>query len=210
MQVTIKEFFYLSNLLSLGRLFLIIPFFYLLKLDTQSANITLIVLAVIIILTDFLDGYVSRKMNQVTDLGKLLDPMADKIAMAIGLLGLIIYRDFPVPLVVLLLYRDLMILIIGWIGLNRTGKPESANIFGKLNTTIIALTVLLYLLGIKGLLLQVFLWGSYLMILISGISYELIGEKLLFKKKSTRFFFRCIIIAISIMVVFSMKDFTFF
>ena len=191
------------------RLILIIPFCILLKPDTAAANIGLILLTVVIILTDFLDGYCSRKRNQVTDLGKILDPMADKIAMAVGLVALILYRDFPIPVVVFLIYRDLVIFVFGWIGLSRTGKPEMANFYGKLNTTVIALTVLLYLLGIKGILLDSFLIACYAIILISGISYAGIAEKMLFTTKKSRYLFRLIIIILTVIIIYSMKGFAF-
>jgi CDP-diacylglycerol--glycerol-3-phosphate 3-phosphatidyltransferase len=206
MQIRLREFLYLSNLLSLARFILIIPFYYLLKFNPAPANIILIFLTIIIILTDFLDGYVSRKKNQVTDLGKLLDPLADKAAMAIGLIGLVLYRNFPLPLVILLIYRDLMILIIGWFGLNRLGKPIMANIYGKINTTVISLTVLFYLLGITGTLLTIFLGASYISIIISGISYEMVGEKILALQGKTLFLFRILIILISVIILFFIRE----
>ncbi|MBN2710636.1 MAG: CDP-alcohol phosphatidyltransferase family protein [Calditrichaceae bacterium] len=209
MKIRFKEFFYISNILSMTRLVLIIPFYFLLIPDTGMANTGLILLTIVIILTDFLDGYCSRKRNQVTDLGKILDPMADKIVMAIGLVALILYRDFPVPIVVFLIYRDLMIFIFSWIVLNRTGKPEMANFYGKLNTTVIALTVLLYLLGIKGILLDIFLFTGYMTIIISGISYAGIAEKVIFTTKKSRYLFKIISIILTVIIIYSMKGFSF-
>ncbi|MBD3225464.1 MAG: hypothetical protein GF313_12085, partial [Caldithrix sp.] len=79
-----KELFYLPNLLSLSRILLIIPIAYLIKINTIMGNQILILLALLIIATDYLDGYFSRKMDLVTEMGKLLDPIADKVAMAVG------------------------------------------------------------------------------------------------------------------------------
>lgn len=210
MQVKFKEFFYLSNLLSLSRVILIIPFAYLIKLDTPASNIFLILLAVFLILSDVLDGYFSRKLNQVTDLGKVLDPIADKIGMAITFVALILYRDFPIPLFVFLLYRDLIILVISWIGLRRTGKPKAANIYGKLNTAVVSFTILFFLIGVKGISLQIFLAACYISIIISGISYEQLGEKIIFSKKSSRYWFRFSVIFLAIVIAYFMKGFSYF
>jgi len=109
----IKHFFYISNLLSLLRIALILPIVYLLKINTSQGNLLLAGLAVILIASDYFDGFFSRKLNQVTELGKLLDPLADKISMAVILVALILYREFPLSLVILLMYRDLLILAAG-------------------------------------------------------------------------------------------------
>ncbi len=182
MKIRFKEFFYLSNLLSLSRIILLIPFIYLVRLDSLIAHYFFIFISAIIIITDALDGYIARKMNQVTDLGIVLDPIADKIAMAIGMIVLIIYRDFPISLVVFLLYRDLMILLVGWLAMKKSNKPEMANIYGKLNTCVLAFTAFLSIIKIQNIVFDVFVYLSYGMILLSGLSYAIVGQKKLCNK----------------------------
>ena len=202
MKVRFKEFFYISNQLSLLRIVLAVPIWILLKEDSVVGNQWLMALTIIGVATDYFDGYFSRKLNQVTDLGKLLDPLADKIAMAIILIGLIIYRDFPIELTVLLLYRDLLIMVVGFIALRRSGTPVMANFLGKLNTSIIALAAVLYIFNIKNVFFDVVLYCSYAILLVSGISYLKIGEALLFTGRKERLAFRTGIMLLTIVVIY--------
>jgi CDP-diacylglycerol---glycerol-3-phosphate 3-phosphatidyltransferase len=92
-------------------------------------------------LTDWLDGYLARKLDLVTDLGKFLDPLVDKLLILIPLLVLIDLHLVPAVGVCLILARELT--IAGW----RVGQAQisGANIWGKLKTTsqIIAIAMLI-------------------------------------------------------------------
>ncbi|HGY54952.1 MAG TPA: hypothetical protein ENK44_04580 [Caldithrix abyssi] len=209
MKIKLKEFFYLSNVLSISRIILAYPLFYLIKLNTEEGNYWLMGLAVFTAATDVLDGYFSRKYNQVTDLGKILDPIADKIAMAFIAIGLILYRGYPLPLVALLLYRDFFILAIGLIGLMRSEKPVMANFWGKLNTVVISISGLLLIFNYSGVIYKIAVVAGYLTIFISGISYLIVGEKLLFEKGWGRFFFRFAVILITAAVLYLISQFRF-
>jgi len=102
-----------ANLLSLSRV-LLTPLvgYFLWKGDLQSTHICALLLIVAGI-TDGLDGYVARKLGQISDLGKTLDPLADKL-MATVLIGLLImYRDFPWWLAGVVVGRDFLILLAG-------------------------------------------------------------------------------------------------
>lgn len=91
--------------------------------------------------TDWLDGYLARKLNQVTDLGKFLDPLVDKLLVLAPLLALVELREVPAWGVFLILARELA--IAGW----RVNQPKisGANIWGKLKTVvqIIAISLLI-------------------------------------------------------------------
>ena len=97
--------------------------------------------------TDFLDGYLARKNNQVTDLGKFLDPIADKmlvnsmlIFLAINFTSLSTYTKIPFFCVILMIIRDL---IVDGLRLMAAKKNVviSANIFGKLKTVLQMFTI---------------------------------------------------------------------
>ncbi|MEJ2056153.1 MAG: CDP-alcohol phosphatidyltransferase family protein, partial [Calditrichaceae bacterium] len=181
MKIKFKEFFYASNLLSISRIILLIPFIYLVRLESSMAHYLFILVSAVIIITDALDGYLARKMNQVTDLGIVLDPIADKIAMAIGMIVLIVYRNFPVSLVIFLLYRDLMIMLVGWLAMKKSNQPQSANFYGKLNTVVVSFTAFLNIIGVKNIVFDIFVYISYATILISGVSYGIVGQRKLCK-----------------------------
>jgi CDP-diacylglycerol--glycerol-3-phosphate 3-phosphatidyltransferase len=209
MQVKTKDFFLLPNILSWSRILIAILVAWLLKIDTDIGNLWLIVAALVGVATDMLDGYFSRKMNQVTELGIVLDPICDKIGMAIVMIALIVFRGFPLPIVVFLLYRDVLIMIAGFFGIKKTNKPVMANYFGKLNTGVISIGVILFMFGYAGILYEIFMIAGYFLIFISGFSYMLVGEKLLFNKYSHKIIFRTALILLSAAVVYSMKNFTF-
>ena len=73
------RYFTISNLFSASRIFLVIPMGYCLVLDFPYHRLWTAGIIVIAVATDFLDGFLARKLHQVTDLGKIIDPLADKI-----------------------------------------------------------------------------------------------------------------------------------
>jgi CDP-diacylglycerol---glycerol-3-phosphate 3-phosphatidyltransferase len=122
-------------------------------------------------LTDWLDGYLARKLDLVTDLGKFLDPLVDKLLILIPLLILIDLDLVPAVGVCLILARELT--IAGW----RVGQSQisGANIWGKLKTVsqIIAIGIIITPLSIDNWHLYglVAFWISVAFTLISGLIY---------------------------------------
>jgi CDP-diacylglycerol---glycerol-3-phosphate 3-phosphatidyltransferase len=120
--------------------------------------------------TDWLDGYLARKLNQITDLGKFLDPLVDKLLILLPLLALIENQIVPAWGVCLILFRELA--IAGW-RVNQT-SISGANIWGKLKTVtqIGAVALLIAPLSPEWLIwgLTCF-WVSVAITLISGVIY---------------------------------------
>jgi CDP-diacylglycerol---glycerol-3-phosphate 3-phosphatidyltransferase len=126
--------------------------------------------------TDWLDGYLARRLNQVTDLGKFLDPLVDKLLVFAPLLCLIELRQIPAWGVFLILARELT--IAGW-RVNQT-QISGANIWGKLKTVsqiaAIALLIVPESASWQAFSLIVF-WISVALTLISGLIYLLPTQK---------------------------------
>jgi cardiolipin synthase (CMP-forming) len=122
----------IPNLLSLIRV-LMIPLIIWLYL-TERTWLAVIMLGVSA-LTDAVDGYIARHFNQITPLGKVLDPIADKLTQFC--LGICLVSRFPVviPVVVVLVIKELMMLSWGLSLLRAGQKPFSARWWGKLSTT---------------------------------------------------------------------------
>jgi CDP-diacylglycerol---glycerol-3-phosphate 3-phosphatidyltransferase len=122
-------------------------------------------------LTDWLDGYLARKLDLVTDLGKFLDPLVDKLLILIPLLVLIDLHLVSAIGVCLILTRELT--IAGW----RVGQTQisGANIWGKLKTVsqIVAIAIIIAPLSIPNwdLYGAVSFWFSVALTLISGAIY---------------------------------------
>ena len=101
-----EQFMTVPNLLSMLRLALVPVFMFLLLSERYLSAIVVLALSS---LTDYLDGYFARKFNQVTRLGQLLDPAADRLYIFSTLVGLSITGIIPVWLAVVIIGRDLVL-----------------------------------------------------------------------------------------------------
>jgi cardiolipin synthase (CMP-forming) len=99
------------NLLSFLRI-LLIPVFVALIIHRPTSTAGLILFA-IVVATDWVDGSVARRTGQVSELGKVLDPTADRLAIAAGLIALVVRDVFPLWAALLILVRDAAILVAG-------------------------------------------------------------------------------------------------
>jgi len=91
----------------------------------------LLVAVVVILLSDFFDGALARWLGQVSDIGKMLDPVADKICTAVLSIALVVYTDLPPWVMVLLVVKDLLIALGGWWISRREKIPITPNFWGK-------------------------------------------------------------------------------
>jgi CDP-diacylglycerol--glycerol-3-phosphate 3-phosphatidyltransferase len=163
----------ISNLLSASRIFLVIPMGYCLVLDFPYHRLWATGIIVIAVVTDLLDGFLARKLHQVTDLGKVLDPLADKIGIGIYAVLIAWTGDVPVWFVVFVILRDFFI-FSGGICIHRAKKiiPQS-NWPGKIAVTLVAFVLFLGTIQV-GALRHLFiytLWASVVMMLWSLVSY---------------------------------------
>ena len=94
-------------------------------------------------LTDLFDGVIARRCNQITEIGKLLDPIADKLTQITVLLCLAIsYREL-IPLAVICLVKEVLQVIGGWILLSKNTNIRSSKWFGKVSTFLFYAVMLL-------------------------------------------------------------------
>jgi CDP-diacylglycerol--glycerol-3-phosphate 3-phosphatidyltransferase len=107
--MNLREVSRTPNLLSLSRVILAPVVVYFLWRTEPWATWAACGLVVLAGITDGLDGYLARRSRQITPLGVALDPIADKIFAAILVIGLILFREFPLWLTVLVVGRDLLI-----------------------------------------------------------------------------------------------------
>ncbi len=125
----------LPNSITFSRL-LALPFLlYGLNNPTERSRWICLVIFLVAAGTDWLDGYLARKLNQITELGKFLDPLVDKFLVLAPLLSLIELGQVPAWGVFLILARELV--IAGWRvnpKLSGSSSISGANIWGKLKT----------------------------------------------------------------------------
>jgi CDP-diacylglycerol--glycerol-3-phosphate 3-phosphatidyltransferase len=140
---------------------LIVGVFYL-PLPTATCNLIATVLFVIFALTDWLDGYLARKLNQMSSFGAFLDPVADKFLVCASLLILVHLRRADVFVALIIIGREIAISALReWMAQIGASKSVAVHILGKLKTTVqmVAIPFLLF----DGLLFQLIdthLWGT--------------------------------------------------
>jgi cardiolipin synthase len=171
----IRDLFNVPNIISLIRLGLI-PVFIWLVVDQQYgwAGILLAIIGA----TDWLDGYLARRLNQVTEIGKFLDPLADRIAVAVAVIAGLISGVLPIWFAVALIIRELVIgigALYGWTqGVTRLevrwlGKAATfalyvsvAFFYGGVGFDWTWMVALAYLMGVPGLLMYYWVAFEYL------------------------------------------------
>lgn len=124
-----------ANKITIVRI-LMIPFFIWCAMqDTAAFQIAALVLFCVASFTDFLDGYVARKYNQVTDFGKFVDPLADKLLVTAALLVFIEKGLFPAWMVFIVLAREFIITSLRIVAANK-GRVLAATWTGKVKTCV--------------------------------------------------------------------------
>ncbi len=136
----------IPNLISLGRLVLLIPAGYFLAQPEPNASYWALLFLILAAVSDMLDGYVARKLNQQTELGLLLDPLSDKIMAGVLAILLIIYRDFPLWLAAIIVGRDILIALGGLLVKDKVKKIPASNLSGKYCFTATAVLLLSYVI----------------------------------------------------------------
>ena len=130
----IKYFIFVPNLLSIIRIFLVYPILNNIYLGNFYIGIIIFAIAAI---TDALDGFLARKMDWHTNLGKILDPVADKLLLSGTVFILWLNNFIPFYIFIIFISRDLAILIGAAIQMSLIESvTPSPNLLGKLTTSI--------------------------------------------------------------------------
>lgn len=150
------------NKLTLGRVILAFIFLFVIFTNFWYSNIIALGVFLLAGLTDFLDGYMARKKDDVTELGKFMDPIADKILVFSALLSFVDLGLIASWMVILILARDFLINGLRFIAAQK-GKVLSANQLAKHKTFSQMFVIILILLGLilKDVFLEFFgVWDS--------------------------------------------------
>lgn len=124
----------IPNMLSMLRIFLIPLFLYLLFLPGTAGKIWAIVVFMIASITDFLDGWSARILNQQSELGKFLDPLADKFLVIAALLAFVLVDPLiPLWMVVIIIGRDLLITLMRYLAVKKGSSLRTSRL-GKVKT----------------------------------------------------------------------------
>jgi len=169
----LRRIWTISNLLSFSRIVLLVPLAYFLLGDAPHGRLWAAAVIFVGALTDFFDGFFARRLHQVTDLGKVLDPIADKIAAGGSGILLLMIGAIPLWYVVVVIARDLIILVGSLYIRSKKNVITQSNWPGKIAVTAIAVVVLLSILGYSEMetIRQLAIWVSVLMMALSMVLY---------------------------------------
>ncbi len=153
--------FTISNGLSLFRAFLSIPLVIVLEQDLMIWALIMVILAVV---SDYADGYLARRADEITNVGKLLDPIADKFIMMAVMIFLIFdpQRRFPILFFLILGLRDVTISIIGTYLMVRLAEVFQTNMTGKYFVGVTSLAMALYIFNFT-------YWGRLVLLAATGL-----------------------------------------
>lgn len=137
-----KEIFYISNLLSLSRFVLLIFAVFFLVSDNENYYLFASLFIVLLWVSDIMDGYFARRRNEISELGKIIDPLADKISV-VTITFLLLWKGIlPLWFFVIIVLRDLIILAGGLYIKNKYAVVLQSNWTGKLTVFVIGFTLL--------------------------------------------------------------------
>jgi cardiolipin synthase len=125
----------IPNVISFARIALI-PLFVWLIVERRTTFTGLVVFGVVVA-TDWVDGAIARATGQVSEVGKVLDPVADRLAIAAGLIALVVRDAFPLWAAILILARDALILIAGVVLLSARRVRIEVRYIGKVATFLL-------------------------------------------------------------------------
>lgn len=163
----------LPNKLTMFRVILI-PFFIVFLLIPITPYDKWIALAIFIVasLTDLLDGKIARKYNLVTNFGKFMDPLADKLLVCSALICLIELDKIPSWMVIIIIAREFIISGFRLVA-SDNGVVIAASYFGKFKTTFQMVAVCLMIADLPALyaVTQIVLWIAVILTVVSLIDY---------------------------------------
>ena len=182
-----NEFFTIPNILVYIRV-LLVPVFVYIYITARSDSDYYIALAVMIIafLTDFFDGKIARKFNLVTDLGKILDPIADKLYQFAVAICLVVKYPLMFRVVVIIFIKELIMGLMGLVLLDKGGKVFGAKWYGKICTGIVDcamaflfLSPLVFKEAVSTFVCNIIIYGCSVVLIVTAVLYvRLFWEKI--------------------------------
>lgn len=162
----------LPNKLTILRMIMIVPFVVVMLADVPAGKWIALALFIVASLTDFVDGYLARKYNLVTNFGKFMDPLADKLLVCSALICLLELGQIPAWMVIVIIAREFIISGFRLVA-SDNGVVIAASYWGKFKTVSQMAAVVLLILNIPELavIANVILWVAIALTVISLVDY---------------------------------------
>jgi CDP-diacylglycerol--glycerol-3-phosphate 3-phosphatidyltransferase len=189
MKIKFDKIFTVSNLISFFRVFLVIPFIILIpNLGEGNNRLWVMILIAIGFISDLLDGYLARKFNEVSELGKIIDPLADKVCIVTIIIILYFSNLISSFYLAVIVLRDIIIFVGGIILSRKIGKVLPSNLLGKITVVSIGFYIISIVIDLKEhsvFLLDFFYYSSIILSFASVAGYALRAYEIInWNKKS--------------------------
>ena len=177
----------IPNKLTVARM-IMVPFFVLFSLTGWGGAANRYICLVIFVgasITDWLDGHLARKNNLVTNFGKFMDPLADKLLVCSSLICMVELNRLEAWIVIIIIAREFIISGFRLIAAEN-GVVIAANYWGKFKTTSQMIMIILLILNFDGIfhtLARVFVWISLALTVISLLTYIMENKNVLSMQK---------------------------
>ena len=164
-----KRVFTIPNLLSLFRLNLLVP---ILIFMSQGRTLWAFFLMILGVVTDFVDGYIARRWNQSSDLGRIIDPAIDKINVLVVAFFMVLSPLYAYPLwfFLFILFRELVLMACSSLVIRQKAVVLESNRPGKNSAFAVGMTVIFFLLDLQPYA-WIVLWVAFALTLYSSYVY---------------------------------------
>ncbi|CAG7840738.1 CDP-diacylglycerol--glycerol-3-phosphate 3-phosphatidyltransferase [Clostridium haemolyticum] len=174
----------LANKLTLLRVILVPVFLIFISINSPANTLIAIVIFVSAALTDKLDGYIARSRNEITNFGKFMDPLADKLLVTSALVALVQYGVIPAWMVMIIIAREFAVTGLRAVAASE-GVVIAASWWGKIKTVIQIIAIILCLISLiytasyMRYVTYISVSLAVLITLISGIDYFVKNRKVI-------------------------------
>ena len=158
------------NKLTMIRIALIPVFLAILYLGFKYSNIAAMAVFIIASLTDIADGYIARKNSQVTDFGKFMDPIADKILVVAAMLWFVDQSLMPAWVLLIVIVREFLVTALRLVAVEK-GRVIAAELSGKVKTAVTMFSIIVMFLPLKDWMILVCIVAITVTTIASGVEY---------------------------------------
>jgi len=161
----------LPNVLTVMRIMLVPVLVVALLGNTPEGDVLAAIVFALASLTDFIDGYLARTRDSITNFGKLMDPLADKLLIIAALISLVSLHRLPAWIAMVIITRELAVTVLR-LGATQAGVVIAASMFGKVKTCL-QIAAILAVIAVHGqpLWVSALLYVTAAVTVLSGLDY---------------------------------------